>query len=236
MVRTPSATIFISPRTVSRGRPLPSSRPTLRLRLSPPVQVNTRSPRPLKPARVSRRPPSAHAKRVISARPLVIKPARALFPRPSDSTTPAAIAMTFLSAPPSSTPMTSLLAYSRKYLDRNSSCTSFSRDGSLDATSTAVGNSRATSAAKLGPESTATGFAPPISSSITCDIRLILPGSRPFVALTIGTSPGRKALACWITVRVPCDGTAATTHVDPTNASSRDAVGITDSGSTKSGR
>ena len=40
-------------------RPRPSSMPTWRLRLRAPVQVSTRSPRPVRPASVSRRPPSA---------------------------------------------------------------------------------------------------------------------------------------------------------------------------------
>ena len=46
--------------------PRPSSRPTWRFRLRSPVEVNTRSPRPLKPASVSRCPPSASASREIS--------------------------------------------------------------------------------------------------------------------------------------------------------------------------
>ena len=44
----------------------------------------------------------------------MISAAIALWPSPSPSTTPAAIAMTFFSAPPISTPATSSLAYSRR--------------------------------------------------------------------------------------------------------------------------
>ena len=66
VVRTPSATMCISARISRSGRPRPSSMPTWRLRLRSPVQVSTRSPRPLRPASVSRRPPSAHASREIS--------------------------------------------------------------------------------------------------------------------------------------------------------------------------
>ena len=54
--------------------------PTWRLRLRSPVQVSTRSPRPLSPASVSRRPPSAHASREISARPRVISAAMRVVP------------------------------------------------------------------------------------------------------------------------------------------------------------
>ena len=56
---TPSATIFMPARISGSERPRASSMPTWRLRLRLPVQVSTRSPRPLRPASVSRRPPPA---------------------------------------------------------------------------------------------------------------------------------------------------------------------------------
>ena len=90
-------------------RPLPSSIPTERLRERVPVQVRTRSPMPERPARAWRRPPQATARRVISAMPRVMRAAEELWPRLRPWTTPAARAMTFLSAPPSSTPATSSL-------------------------------------------------------------------------------------------------------------------------------
>ena len=58
---------------------------------------------------VSGRPPSRSPRRVISASPRVISAARALSPKPSPSEMPAAIAITFLTAPPTSTPITSSL-------------------------------------------------------------------------------------------------------------------------------
>ena len=63
-----------------------------------------------RPARrtCSARAPSATPSRVISASPRVISAARELNPSPSPSAMPVATAMTFLSAPPSSTPVTSL--------------------------------------------------------------------------------------------------------------------------------
>ena len=75
-VPTPSATMCMPASISSSERPLPSSMPTCRLRLSAPVQVSTRSPRPASPLNVSGRAPSATARRVISARPRVISAAK----------------------------------------------------------------------------------------------------------------------------------------------------------------
>lgn len=68
-----------------------------------------RSPTPERPAKVSALPPSSVPKRVISASPRVISAAVALSPRPRPESMPAAMAKTFLSAPPSSTPAMSSL-------------------------------------------------------------------------------------------------------------------------------
>jgi hypothetical protein len=62
---------------------------------------------PASPANVVGLAPSAVPSRDISARPRVMSAARELKPSPSPSTMPVATAMTFLSAPPSSTPVTS---------------------------------------------------------------------------------------------------------------------------------
>jgi hypothetical protein len=92
-----------------RGSVLPSAnpRPTRRLRDRLPVQVSTRSPRPARPINDSRWPPSASDSRPVSASPRVMSAARALWPKPSPSLAPAAIASTFLIAPPTSTPVMS---------------------------------------------------------------------------------------------------------------------------------
>jgi hypothetical protein len=58
---------------------------------------------------VSGSAPSATPKRVISASARVITPARAFNPRSSASSAPTAMAITFLSAPPTSTPTGSTL-------------------------------------------------------------------------------------------------------------------------------
>ena len=83
-------------------------KPTDLFLLNSPVHVRTRSPNPDRPANVAGSAPIAIPSLDISARPLVIKAALAFIPsfRPSDM--PAAIAMTFFSAPPSSTPTMSL--------------------------------------------------------------------------------------------------------------------------------
>ena len=61
--------------------------------------------------RASRRcAPRARPKRVISAKPRAISAARAFWPSPAPSTTPQAIASTFLTAPPISAPITSVEA------------------------------------------------------------------------------------------------------------------------------
>ena len=62
---------------------------------------------PARPANVSGSPPMATPRRVSSARPRVMTAARVLSPAPRPSAMPAAMAMTFLSAPPISQPTTS---------------------------------------------------------------------------------------------------------------------------------
>ncbi len=68
-----------------------------------------RSPSPLRPKNVSRRAPMAMPRRVISASPRVSSAALALSPKPRPSQRPAAMAMTFLTAAPISTPTVSAL-------------------------------------------------------------------------------------------------------------------------------
>src|SRR3546814_4362666 len=74
-------------------------KPRLKLREDCEEQVSTRSPRPDRPASVSGRAPRATPNRDISAKPRLISAARAFWPRPRPSTTPQAIASTFLTAP-----------------------------------------------------------------------------------------------------------------------------------------
>ena len=87
--------------------PCPSPLPSEKLRELVDEQVRTRSPSPESPARVSAFAPRAIPNRVISAKPRLISAARAFCPSPAPSTTPQAIASTFLTAPPISAPTTS---------------------------------------------------------------------------------------------------------------------------------
>ena len=221
-------------------RPRPSSTPTLRLRDSPPVQVSTRSPKPASPAIVSRRPPQAIAKRVISARPRVISAAIELCPSPSPSHTPAAIAIIFFSAPPSSTPTTSSFVYTRNRGSLNSRCTVSTSAASFEAIVIAVGSPRATSLANDGPLSAPIrGWnSPPLA--ITCEITSVMRNrvfsSKPLVALTnmiLGCKCVRicsnKRLQCW-------EGITLTTISAPCSASSRLPVTNTQSGMEWPGR
>ena len=64
--------------------------------------------------------------------------------------------------------------------------------GSSDAARTAVGSCCATSRAKLGPDSTTTGWPGPTSCPTTWDMRSIVPASSPFVALTITARGGEE--------------------------------------------
>ena len=71
VVRTPSTTSRIDPRISDNDSPRPNRWPRLRLRDKPPVQVNTRSPIPARPRKVSASAPRATPRRVISCRPRV---------------------------------------------------------------------------------------------------------------------------------------------------------------------
>ena len=100
------------------------------------------------------RAPSARPRRLISASPRVMSAARAFMPSCRPSHSPVAMASTFFTAPPTSTPTMSSLAYTRR-LGPWKARTSALRTAacSLAATS-AVGRASATSWAKLGPLST----------------------------------------------------------------------------------
>ena len=109
LVLMPSATMFIEATISAVVRPFANCSPTWRLRDSGLMQVVSRSPKPVRPEKVSAAPPSATPRRVISAKPRVMTMARVFSPTPSPSAMPAEMAITFLSGPPSSQPMTSVL-------------------------------------------------------------------------------------------------------------------------------
>ena len=101
--------------------PFPIKYPALRFRLCTLVHVTIKSPTPVSPENVSGFPPMASPRRVSSAIPLVINAAFVLSPYPRPSTVPAANAITFFNAPPSSIPIISELVYTRNTLFINTS-------------------------------------------------------------------------------------------------------------------
>src|SRR5216684_541408 len=105
-VKIPSTSL---PRCASSSeRPSPSAIPSEKFRDCRLEQVRIRSPRPERPVRVSGLAPKALPKRTSSAKPRVVRAAAALAPSRRPSTMPAAIASTFLAAPPISTPRKSV--------------------------------------------------------------------------------------------------------------------------------
>ena len=132
--------------------PWPSRIPTCRLRESGPKHVPKVSPTPERPKTVDGSPPIITTTRRISEHPRVTSAAIAFVPRPSPSQRPAAIAMTFLIAPPTSTPITSGVYSARKLVDESSVHTSIARLRSYEAIVTAVTMPLTISAANDGPE------------------------------------------------------------------------------------
>src|SRR5258706_798721 len=183
-VFTPSATDARPASASSRRFPSPSSTPSWWLRDRGPVAVRIRSPIPASPAKVAGSAPSATPNRVISASPRVIRAARVLWPIPSPSRMPAARAMTFLSAPASSTPSTSVAEYTRKNAVENTCCTRCATACSRAAATTAVGWRAYTSRANDGPERKAIGVAFGSTPASTHDGVV-----RPSGARALGTPP-----------------------------------------------
>ena len=160
---------------------------------------------------------------VISAIPLVIRAAFVLSPQPRPSLTPAARAMTFLSAPPSSIPKISGLVYTRKTDDINKFWMCSAVCLSFAPTTTVVGMPRLTSSAWLGPERTAT-FAIGSSCSICWDIVINVFSSMPFATLTISCPSFTKGFICFATPLVNTDGTDKTSISLSVHASCKSAV------------
>src|SRR5437016_7550833 len=220
-VLTPSATDCFPASACSTVRPWPMATPRLRLRDKAPVAVRMRSPIPASPANVRGFAPSATPNRVISARPRVITAARVLYPNPRPSRIPAATAMTFLSAPPSSTPMASVVVYTRNCAVAKTCWTRRATLSSRAAATTAVGWRRYTSSANEGPESTATAAAAPNRSARTQDSGCSCSGSSPLDTLTISGRPATAPATSLITGRTACEGAAETR-----TSASRTAVAI----------
>ena len=203
--------------------PCPIRMPALLFLLCMLVHVTIRSPIPESPENVSGFPPIATPSLVISAIPLVIRAAFVLSPQPRPSLTPAARAMTFLSAPPSSIPKISGLVYTRKTDDINKFWMCSAVCLSFAPTTTVVGMPRLTSSAWLGPERTAT-FAIGSSCSICWDIVINVFSSMPFATLTISCPSFTKGFICFATPLVNTDGTDKTSISLSVHASCKSAV------------
>ena len=152
VVLTPSATEVIFARIRSIPCPSPSRRPTWWLRLSGLAQVAIRSPTPANPPKVRISPPRATPSRVISAKPRVVSAATVFIPNPSPMAAPAAMAITFLTEPATSTPTTSEPAYTLKSGVLSRDCTRRAASGSGSAATVAAGCPFMISADRLGPD------------------------------------------------------------------------------------
>ena len=181
--------------------------------------------------------PCASPSRVISASPRVMIEACELSPIPIPLAMPTASAMTFFTAPPTSTPNTSVFVYGRKYVVRQTCCSFSATPSSAQATTLAAGCRRAISFARFGPDTTAMRSGPaPVTSAMTSLIRRVVPSSIPFIRLTRTQSGGRSETHVLRLLRSVCDGTARTTTSAPRRASAASEVAATVSGSGIPGR
>src|SRR5438552_2871003 len=226
-VFTPSTTAARPASASSRRFPSPSSTPSWWLRDRGPVAVRMRSPIPASPANVDGSAPSATPNRVISASPRVISAARVLWPIPSPSRMPAARAMTFLSAPASSTPSMSVAEYTRKNPVENTCWTRWATVCSRAAATTAVGWRAYTSRANEGPDNTAIAVSLGRTSANTHEGVERRSGSRPLDTLTT-KAPRPTWPRTWVmTWRTAWDGAADTTTSAPRTAAARSATAAT---------
>mmetsp|Transcript_32159 Transcript_32159/g.76775 ORF Transcript_32159/g.76775 Transcript_32159/m.76775 type:complete len:255 (-) Transcript_32159:455-1219(-) len=197
------------------------------------------SPIPERPASVSGRAPIAVANHRISALPCVTRADMALVPRPSPSQMPAAIARTFFRAPATSTPRTSSVMLTRKYLDVSNLETFSAASGLLEAATTEVGRRSIISCAKEGPETTTTcpsASSRPSASGMTSHISFRVPSSTPLDTATTGMSGGTSSRMAPSASREDCTGTAWMSTSQPSRASAASVVAPTFFGKSNSER
>mmetsp|Transcript_28201 Transcript_28201/g.66145 ORF Transcript_28201/g.66145 Transcript_28201/m.66145 type:complete len:260 (-) Transcript_28201:159-938(-) len=210
-VSTPSATSVVEAKISSIVSPLPSRYPNFRLRESGPKQVPNVSPTPDKPAMVLGRAPRDRPSLLISAHPLVTRPDMALVPSSSPSHIPAARAITFFTAPPTSTPITSWLVYTLKFSLENKSAQSLVRSTSSDAMTTAVATPSQISLANDGPDRKAYDRSSPSVSRRMSAMKPRLVVSMPLDALRTGTPLGMYSFTSSRKLRLYWTGTLWTT-------------------------
>ncbi len=183
-------------------------------------------------------PPNFTHSRVISASPRVTMAATALSPNPSPEHAPAAIAMTFLSAPPNSTPNTSCVVYARKLPLLTAFCNDMQSVLSYPARLTEVANPRATSNANDGPDKKherLCAHAPNVES-MSSDIVMSVSFSMPFVAHIIAASRGKCGASPVKTARVTWLGVTMTSKRNPSANACKSVVAASPSGNATSGR
>ena len=193
------------------------------------------SPMPASPAKVSALPPMATPRRVTSARPRVMRAERVLSPAPWPSPIPTAIAMIFLSTPPNSQPMTSLLVYTRNRPLLKIDCNSRTMMSSSIAMTLAAACPAMISRARLGPLSTPTGW-PGITCVMISVIRMWVSSSRPLVRLITGTQARICCFTSSNTLRKFCEGMPITITSASRTASAILLVARSFSGSVAPGR
>lgn len=160
-----------------------------------------------------------------------------LSPRPMPSAMPTARPMTFLTAPPSSQPMTSVLVYGRKYGVWQAAWSRWATASSTQATTDAAGWRATISRARLGPVTTATRPAGTLAtSSMTSLIRLALPSSMPFIRETSTVSAGSSGAHSARLPRRVWEGMARTAKSAPRAASAASEVARMFAGSSTPGK
>ena len=133
---------------------------------------------------------------------------------------PTTMAMMFLTAPPSSQPVTSVLVYGRKYGVWHASCSASAVAGETLATTVAAICRLAISRARFGPDTTATRAASAASTEVmTSLIRMLVPSSMPLIRLTSSAPGGTSGAQSDRLARSVCAGTANTTMSAPASAS-----------------
>ena len=123
------------------------------------------------------------------------------------------MAITFFTAPPTSTPTTSEVVYTRNLEEEKTLCTLAATVSVVAAAVTAVGRPHATSAAKLGPDNTTTRTLrdSPSTSASTALIVCKVSSSIPLVVLTISGTFCKEGAIALVTARIAWEGTASTT-------------------------
>ncbi len=160
-----------------------------------------------------------------------------LSPRPMPSAMPTARPMTFLTAPPSSQPTTSVLVYGRKYGVWQAAWSRRATSSSVQATTAAAGCRAAISRARLGPVTTAIRSGGSLAvSAMTSLIRIAEPSSTPFMRETTTVSGASSGARVVRLARAVWEGTVRTVKSASAAASAGSVVARTEAGSTAPGR